>query len=222
MVDLIVVADDFGYSDERNRGILECFREKLITHSSLLVNGYSIGDWIERANQEGLPLGLHLNLTEGEPLSKPTQISSLVDKSTGNFLSKTVFWQKICEDPFQFAALHVEREVIAQIEEFKNLTGYFPSYIDGHNHCHTASKSIVSGLISACRRYPSIKRCRLPLQISPSDNDMHNVFSISAMESKAETRVPVNNNRIMILTIDFRVLAGLIGKLQCSLFGSIV
>ena len=35
---LVVNADDFGYCDQRNRGVVESFQDGIVTSASLLVN----------------------------------------------------------------------------------------------------------------------------------------------------------------------------------------
>ncbi|XP_064612412.1 carbohydrate deacetylase-like [Liolophura sinensis] len=65
---LIINADDFGYSSERDQGIIECFQKSAISSASLMVTGVNVVQAVERAKKENLPLGLHLNLTEGVPV----------------------------------------------------------------------------------------------------------------------------------------------------------
>eukprot|EP00043_Microstomoeca_roanoka_P008569 m.82504 g.82504 ORF g.82504 m.82504 type:complete len:382 (+) comp14298_c0_seq1:1-1146(+) len=62
---LVVTADDFGYSKRRNRGILETFENGVVTQASLLVNGVEAQHAASLADNHGLPLGLHFNVTEG-------------------------------------------------------------------------------------------------------------------------------------------------------------
>ncbi len=49
---------------------MECFRNGAISEAVILVNGESAFDGFREAKRNGLPLGVHLNLTEGRPLSK--------------------------------------------------------------------------------------------------------------------------------------------------------
>jgi predicted glycoside hydrolase/deacetylase ChbG (UPF0249 family) len=68
---LIVTADDFGYAVQRDKGIIEAFNNGIITRASLLVNGFSAGTTaVKLAQEHGLILGIHLNLTEGKPVSE--------------------------------------------------------------------------------------------------------------------------------------------------------
>ena len=70
---VILHADDLGYSFERDSGILA----SPVTRASLLVNGGSAKSGLERALARGLEVVLHLNLTEGAPISPhvPTLLS---------------------------------------------------------------------------------------------------------------------------------------------------
>ena len=43
----------------------------------------------------GLPAGLHLNLTEGVPISPPHVVQSLIDPLTGMFFGKFGFFAQL-------------------------------------------------------------------------------------------------------------------------------
>ena len=78
---LIVTADDFGYAQERDNGIIESFTNGIITRASLLINGSSSRTTaVKLAKEHGLILGIHLNLTEGEPVSKNSNNSLTSDE----------------------------------------------------------------------------------------------------------------------------------------------
>lgn len=86
----IINGDDFGYSAERDEGLIEAYHNGSLTSFSLLVNGAtaeSVGDRFRQSirEREGrdvedriLPIGLHINLTEGKPVSPPWRVSSLL------------------------------------------------------------------------------------------------------------------------------------------------
>jgi predicted glycoside hydrolase/deacetylase ChbG (UPF0249 family) len=65
---LIINADDFGICEERDRGILELFAKGYVSSATALVNFPNFEKSIEEARKLNLPIGLHLNLTEGEPI----------------------------------------------------------------------------------------------------------------------------------------------------------
>ena len=56
---LIITADDLGYSVERNDGIFTCYRDEVITRSSLLVNGVAAKEAAMAAKDNNIPLGIY-------------------------------------------------------------------------------------------------------------------------------------------------------------------
>jgi len=180
----LINADDLGYSAPRNRGIIQCFEKGLITSATLLINGYEAYQAVQLAKQTGLPIGLHFNITEGTPISRPTMISTLVKNTS--FLTKPVFWETACSNPQQFSQLHVERELEAQILKFKEFTGYLPEFVDSHNHAHVATENIVKAFCKICQKY-SISRTRLPIQIrisGISQNPFYDIVSECSMSAR--------------------------------------
>mmetsp|Transcript_14246 Transcript_14246/g.34452 ORF Transcript_14246/g.34452 Transcript_14246/m.34452 type:complete len:133 (+) Transcript_14246:140-538(+) len=73
-VGLLVCADDMGLCAQRDSGILSAFSQGIVSSASLLVTGSTAQDAARRAKEEGLMLGLHLNLTEGPPVSLSTSL----------------------------------------------------------------------------------------------------------------------------------------------------
>ena len=55
---LIVNADDLGYSVERDKGILECYKSGAVTSASLMVNGQSAEFAAQLAKQANFVLGI--------------------------------------------------------------------------------------------------------------------------------------------------------------------
>jgi predicted glycoside hydrolase/deacetylase ChbG (UPF0249 family) len=73
----IINADDMGLCEERDSAIFELYSKGFISSASILINGLNFRKSIEIARQINMPLGLHLNLTEGFPINI-TQKNSLV------------------------------------------------------------------------------------------------------------------------------------------------
>lgn len=96
-----------------------------------MVNGVSSDTAAKSAKDVRLPVGLHLNLTEGRPL---TDAPHIVDEQ-GYLLYKMKFWYH--EKTPQVLA-DIARETRAQLEKFKDLMGYYPTRVDGHQHVHIA------------------------------------------------------------------------------------
>jgi chitin disaccharide deacetylase len=66
---LIVNADDLGYTEAVNRGILEAHEHGIVTGASLMVDRPGAGDGAARARGTGLSLGLHAVL-DGVPADR--------------------------------------------------------------------------------------------------------------------------------------------------------
>ena len=80
MKNLIVNADDLGWTDGVNRGILEAFHHGIVTSTSLLANGAAFAGGVEAARlAPGLGVGVHLNLSDGPPVAERETITSLLN-----------------------------------------------------------------------------------------------------------------------------------------------
>lgn len=123
-------ADDLGHCSKTNERIIVSFLKGPVGGCSILVNmGKSTISGARTALEEGIPVGLHFNVTEGVPLS---QASSLVNKK-GKFFPPSRFLYRMRQgliDPQD-----LKEECRAQIEEFLSL-GFSPFRFDSHNHSH--------------------------------------------------------------------------------------
>lgn len=130
---LIVNADDFGLTSGVNRAIVECFQRGVVTSTTLMVNGVAaVEAALMAADNPGLGVGLHLNLTSGPPLMPPEKVKSIVDKD-GEFPGlRAALWRLTSGK----ARTHeLEDEITAQIDRLIKL-GIRPTHIDSHHHLH--------------------------------------------------------------------------------------
>src|SRR3977135_13419 len=80
MKNLIVNADDLGWTDGVNRGILEAFHNGIVTSTSLLANGAAFAGGAEAARSApGLGVGVHLNLSNGRPVADQEIVTTLLN-----------------------------------------------------------------------------------------------------------------------------------------------
>ena len=128
---IIVNADDLGYSETRDAGIFEAFANGAVSAASLLVNGPTAATAANKAIEVGLYLGLHLNLSEGESLSGPSSITN----PENVMYYKHEFWELVVGN-IDTVSNDIRKETVAQIERFKELTGAYPTHVDGHQHVH--------------------------------------------------------------------------------------
>ena len=78
---LVVNADDFNLTENVSRAIFKAHDRGIVTSTSVFCNlPLSKFQLTGLQKRKTLGIGLHLNLTFGEPLSKPNLVSSLVDR----------------------------------------------------------------------------------------------------------------------------------------------
>ncbi|XP_052799204.1 carbohydrate deacetylase-like [Mya arenaria] len=157
---LLVTSDDFGYSEERDDGIIECYKSGAITGAVAMVNGISVATGVIKAKQAGMPLDLHMNLTEGLPVGpREGQYQTLVNEK-GMFLGIQGFRDAVSRGDVDMA--EVREEMIVQVQRFAELTGHTPVKVDGHQHFHT-HPGIVNVYAEVLRQH-DIKMSRVPLE----------------------------------------------------------
>ena len=146
MKKVIFNADDFGLTKGVNMGILQCFKSGIATDSSLLMNFEATEDAVKIIKRNKLNAGIHLNLTEGKPLSN--KVHTLIDKN-GNFFNITKFSLKLIAN--KISEVDIEREFTAQIEKFlsKKLT---PTHIDTHQYIQMFQK-VCKVAIKTAKKY---------------------------------------------------------------------
>jgi len=129
---LIVNADDLGWTEGVNRGIAEAHRKGLVTSTSLLANGSAFGSALKvaRANPQ-LGMGVHLNLSDGPPTAKVDEIGGLVNEAGVLEGGPESLLLRIASRNLPFA--QVEREWDAQIVKVRD-SGIAPTHLDGHKH----------------------------------------------------------------------------------------
>jgi hopanoid biosynthesis associated protein HpnK len=134
MKNLIVNADDLGWTEGVNRGILEAHRNGIVTSASLLANGAAFAGGVEAAKATpGLGVGVHLNLSDGAPVAPREVVTSLLNDS-GDFTGGPEnLLLRIARGALN--TNEVEQEWEAQIEKVRE-AGIQPTHLDGHKHVH--------------------------------------------------------------------------------------
>lgn len=133
MVDrrLIITADDLGLSTAIDRGIGDAVGRGVVRAVGALANGPTLKRAAE-AVPCNLAVGIHLNLTEGCPVSPHREIANLVD-SRGQFyrLTELLVRASLGRIPPE----QVVRETATQIARLRDL-GFRLAYADSHQHVH--------------------------------------------------------------------------------------
>ena len=138
MTEYILHADDFGISDSVNVCVDACFMKGKLSETSLMVNMPMSDSAVALAMRNGYErvVGLHLNMSEGYPLTESIRKCPRFCNSDGAFnklfhLSmRSRFFLSLQE------ADAVRLEIEAQIRRFCSFGGLMKR-IDSHHHVHT-------------------------------------------------------------------------------------
>ncbi len=156
----IINADDFGLSPGVNRGIVSGFRDGILTSTTMLVNLKHFEDAVNLARDNpDLPVGIHLSLLWGQPVSEPVNVPTLVERD-GCFprslstLAARYFLGRLSRE-------QVRLELRNQVRRFLD-AGLTPTHLDTHKHVHCLP-GILEALIEVAAEF-GIERVRLPLE----------------------------------------------------------
>jgi chitin disaccharide deacetylase len=118
---LVVNADDFGFTPDVNEGIIQAHREGILTAATLMANGEAFEDAVALARQTPtLDIGCHLVLVGGRSLVSGDPLP----ETPGALLAAIARRQ-----------IQVYRELRAQIERII-AAGIQPTHLDTHKHTH--------------------------------------------------------------------------------------
>lgn len=129
---LIVNADDFGYYDCVSRGILHAARHGLVTATGIMATGRRFDDqvtWLQ--DHPDLDLGLHLNLTDREPLTEGMR--RRLSRWQGQFPPKFTVAMAVLSGAIPVSDVRLEWR--AQIERCLD-KGLTIRFINSHEHLH--------------------------------------------------------------------------------------
>ena len=162
---MIINADDFGYSKAVNMAIVDCFKNKTINRTTIMVNMPSAREAVNLSKENNFfdCVGLHINLTEGKALSKECASSELCDENgffKGTFyipfksrlyLNKNIKYAIFCE-------------VEAQIKRYLEM-GFTLMHADSHNYTH-AYFSVYTQVRKLLKKY-GFRSVRISRNIAP-------------------------------------------------------
>ncbi|CZR74457.1 hypothetical protein CDFC105_93007 [Clostridioides difficile] len=128
MTKIIINADDFGYCEAVNYGIISAHNNGIVRSTSMMANmpGVEHGVGLLKENKT-LNCGVHMTLSCGRPLL--SNLKTIVDKD-GFFIRRItdeIIEKMDCDE--------IYRELCAQIDRVKGL-GIDISHLDSHHHIH--------------------------------------------------------------------------------------
>jgi predicted glycoside hydrolase/deacetylase ChbG (UPF0249 family) len=120
---LVVNADDFGFTPDVNQGIVEAHRQGILTAATMMANGAAFDDAVQLARETpSLDLGCHLVLIGGRSLVTGKPFPLTVKQLLSALLLRQI-------RPYEELAAQVRRIADQGIE---------PSHLDTHKHTHLA------------------------------------------------------------------------------------
>lgn len=185
---LILTADDFGFSPEVDEGILLACRDGALRHASLMVGEEPAEEAASRAKTEcpELSVGLHVVLTHGRavsPLSARSLAPGGLFPPAPAFCGARYFFRKDL-------APALERELRAQFERFLSW-GLPPSHVDGHANIHV--HPVVFPMLLRLAEEYGFRRIRLPggelgrslsYRVGPLASQLLNALVFSALRRR--------------------------------------
>jgi hypothetical protein len=141
---LIINADDWGRDARTTDRTFECFQHGGLSSASGMVFMQDSARAASIATEQGLDIGLHLNLTA--PFSAPEVPTRLAThhQKVREYLCAHRFARLLYNPGL---ANSVEYAVARQLEEFSRLYGRTPDRIDGHHHMHLSANVLLQGLL---------------------------------------------------------------------------
>ncbi|HUN60863.1 MAG TPA: ChbG/HpnK family deacetylase [Candidatus Sulfotelmatobacter sp.] len=211
MKNLIVNADDLGWTEGVNRGIAEAHRKGLVTSTSLLASGPSFGSALEiaRTNPE-LGVGVHLNLSDGPPTAKPEDVRGLLNDAGELEGGPESLLLRIASRSLNLE--EVEHEWDAQIRKIRD-SRITPTHLDGHKHVQ-----MLPGLFEVALRLAKKHGIRA-IRVSHEESKLRALLS-SGREQKAGVvlKQGVQARGLKLLARDAREMADHAGLATCDHF----
>jgi predicted glycoside hydrolase/deacetylase ChbG (UPF0249 family) len=146
---LILNADDYGLTRGVSQGIRYAFACGALSSTTAMTNipGTVRGLEIAQRDTPYLPIGIHLTLTVGKPLSPADQVPTLVD-SEGRFFSRESFLARLDSIDPEDAG----REFRAQIDALRPL-GIQPDHLDSHHFAAYLTPGLLTQMLRLAEEF---------------------------------------------------------------------
>jgi hopanoid biosynthesis associated protein HpnK len=147
---IIINADDFGLCNGVNKAVAQAHTDGVLTSTTIMANMPAADKAVKIAKKlPTLGVGVHLNLTEGRPLSKDDSIKSVLG-SDGQFAYSPLVLSVLSVAGREIRKA-VRAELIAQIQWVID-HGLKPTHLDSHKHIH-AFPALFSIVCQLARRF---------------------------------------------------------------------
>jgi predicted glycoside hydrolase/deacetylase ChbG (UPF0249 family) len=141
MATLMINADDWGASPATTDAIARCFDAGGLISASAMVHMADSARAAAMARERGLPVGLHLNLSQPfDGPNVPDDARRRQARVASRFADMRL--RRWLYDPTSRSA--VNRAIVDQLREFERLYGAPPQRLDGHLHVHLCPDVVLS------------------------------------------------------------------------------
>jgi len=159
---LIVNADDFGFTHDVNEGIVEAHRDGILTATTLMANGAAFDDAVRLGLEcPALDVGCHLVLVQGKSMLPP-------HRPLPSSLSELV-------RSLALGRISVYDELAAQVRRIV-AAGIRPTHLDTHKHTHLLPP--VMRVLARLSREFGIPWVRLPIPIPIVANGLRRIVKL--------------------------------------------
>ncbi len=164
---IIINADDYGMNKDCTDSIYAAFKEGLITDTTMAANGDDFDramSIIESDSIFAAAIGIHLNLTDGVPLTNEMRFTRFVTDGRFNRFFKNNNPSLIVLSKKEKVCIY--NELDAQIKKMRK-SGIKISHADSHHHVHTGL-SIARIVFDVCK-LNNINKIRLRKNVKRLD-----------------------------------------------------
>lgn len=160
---LVVNADDFGFTRDVNRGIVEAHRRGILTSTTLMANGAQFDDAVRLARENPtLDVGVHGVLVQGP--DQPSTVAALIQALALGRVK-----------PYDDLKAQVEKIIAAGIR---------PTHFDTHKHTHLLPP-VLDAVARLCEEFRILwvrRPMDLPLTGPPAEIPVSTRFASRAMQ----------------------------------------
>lgn len=134
MKKIIINADDFGLNTSVNKAIIESFEKGFINSTTMMANMPCFEEAVELAHKYRIQdkIGVHLTLTEGQPLTTSLLIKNIYKEIQNSDLRRNKMKFFFLSKKEKEAILN---EFDAQVKRIRD-AGILITHIDTHHHTH--------------------------------------------------------------------------------------
>jgi len=217
---IIINADDFGLCEGVNEAVAQAHSEGVLTSATIMANMPAASEAVKIAKEmPTLGVGVHLNLTEGPPVSEEACVERLID-ADGRFACSPIRLSLLSLAGHRIRNA-IRAELAAQIQWLID-RGLKPTHLDSHEHIH-AIPALFSIVYQLAGRF-GIRAVRWPFEPEELSRTPWPLTSEDGRAKALKVRIMAKINRVQ--NKDFLkndILFGLAhtGKIDVNFFKAI-